>query len=84
MACRDDPVACIDFAALFIGEFLKDGTTLALLTVLLGLTIKLRRDRQRAAQQAYDAQLLVLAAQREEAGHRAPGWIIGDKTRTTP
>jgi hypothetical protein len=55
--CGGDPVRCIDFVTLFIVEYLKDWTTLAMLLLLLGLLLRLRADRQKAAEAAYAAQL---------------------------
>ena len=46
--CSGDPLVCIEFVVLGIGEFLKDWTTLAMLALLLGLLFKLRVDRRRA------------------------------------
>ena len=55
--CRDDPVVCIDAVALFIGEFLKDWTTLAMLAILLALLLKLRADQRKQREKAYALQL---------------------------
>ena len=79
-ACRTDPVACIDFVALFIGEFLKDWTTLGMLALLLALLFKLRADQQRAREAEYARQLLVYAEQRQHDATHAKTWEVGDKS----
>lgn len=79
-ACRTDPVACLDFVALFIGEFLKDWTTLGMMALLLALLFKLRADQQRAREAEYARQLLVHAEQRQYDAAHARTWEIGDKS----
>lgn len=64
-ACRDDPVVCIDFLFLWIGEFLKDWTTLAMLAILLGLLLKLRADQHQAREDAYARQMDAYEAKRK-------------------
>jgi hypothetical protein len=55
--CGGDPLVCIEFVVLGIGEFLSDWTTLAMLALLLGLLLKLRADRQRMRDEAYGRRL---------------------------
>lgn len=43
----------IDWTVLFVIEFLKDWTTMAMLAVLLGLILKVRNDRQKGCDEAY-------------------------------
>jgi len=80
--CSGDPVVCIDFIILFIGEFLKDWTTLAMLAILLGLLLRLRADRQKADEAAYATQIGVYAERlkREAGRHQPPTWHLeGDR-----
>ena len=56
-ACGSDPLLCIEFAVLAIGELLKDWTTMAMLAVVLGLLLLLRADKQKARDDAYAVQL---------------------------
>ena len=44
--CNGDPVVCIDFVFLFVAEYLKDWATLAMLSLLLVLLLRLRAERQ--------------------------------------
>lgn len=64
--CRDDPVVCIDAVALFIGEFLKDWTTLGMLAFLLALLLKLRADQRKQHEQAYAQQLAAYDERRQQ------------------
>lgn len=57
LQCRDDPMICIDFTVLLLGEFLKDWTTLAMMAILLGLLLKLRADQQRKRRLLYGEQM---------------------------
>ncbi|GAB1394628.1 hypothetical protein MASR1M60_27920 [Rhodocyclaceae bacterium] len=65
-ACRDDPVVCIDAVALFIGEFLKDWTTLGMLAILLALLLKLRSDQRAQREKEYALQLADYDEQRQK------------------
>jgi len=64
--CRDDPVVCIDAVALFIGEFLKDWTTLGMLAILLALLLKLRADQRKQREKAYAQQLAAYDERRRQ------------------
>lgn len=64
--CRDDPVVCIDTVALFIGEFLKDWTTLGMLAILLALLLKLRSDQRKQREAAYAEQLAAYDERRQQ------------------
>lgn len=64
--CRDDPVVCIDTVALFIGEFLKDWTTLGMLAILLALLLKLRGDQRAQREKKYVQQLEAYDEQRQK------------------
>lgn len=55
--CGGDPLVCIEFVVLGIGEFLKDWTTLGMLALLLGLLLRLRANRAKAREEAYARQL---------------------------
>lgn len=72
--CRDDPVVCIDAVALFIGEFLKDWTTLGMLAILLALLLKLRADQRAQREKEYAQQLQAYDEQRQKSF--TPTWDI--------
>jgi hypothetical protein len=72
--CRDDPVVCIDAVALFIGEFLKDWTTLGMLAILLALLLKLRADQRAQREKEYAQQLEAYDEQRQQSF--TPTWDI--------
>jgi hypothetical protein len=55
--CGGDPLACIDFVFLLIGEFLKDWTTMGMMALLLGLLLKMRIDQNKARDLAYHRQM---------------------------
>lgn len=74
--CGGDPLECIEFVVLVVTEFLKDWTTLAMLTLLLGLLLKERADRQRAREAAYARRLDAYADRRGKEG-AAQDWAIG-------
>ena len=77
--CGGDPLVCIDFVVLFIGEYLREWTTLAMLLLLLGLLLQLRADRQKAAEDAYGRQLEACDDKRSEEG-QARTWVFdGDR-----
>lgn len=67
--CGGDPLACIEFVILGLGEFLKDWTTMAMLAALLLLLLRLRADRARAREADYAQQLAVYAERRDVAAH---------------
>ena len=71
--CSGDPLVCIEFVVLGIGEFLKDWTTIAMLVLLLGLLVKLRADRQRARDEAYARRLAAYDEKRNQ--NKEPTWI---------
>ena len=72
--CRDDPVVCIDAVAVFIGEFLKDGTTMAMLAALFVLLLRLRADQKKAKSAEYARQMLKLETRRSGEGVRSTTW----------
>lgn len=74
--CSDDPVACLDFAFLFIGEFLKDWTTMAMLALLLFLLLKERADRRKAVDQAYARQMAAYAEKRDQGRTQTSTWEV--------
>lgn len=74
--CRDDPLVCIEFVVVGIGEFLKDWTTMAMFALLLALLLKLRADRQRAKEQAYAAQLVVYEETLRIERERGMTWVM--------
>ena len=75
--CRGDPVVCIDFVILFVVEFLKDWTTLAMLAVLLALLLRLRADRQKADAAAYVGQIGAYEARLNQKTGQGPTWVAG-------
>jgi len=79
--CGGDPLICIEFVVMVIGEFLKDWTTIAMLLLLLGLLLRERADRQRARDTAYAEQLAAYDEKRREEETQARTWAVeGDKT----
>ncbi|KAF0166593.1 MAG: hypothetical protein FD157_541 [Rhodocyclaceae bacterium] len=76
--CGGDPLVCIEFAVLTIGEFLKDWTTIAMLLLLLGLLLRVRADRQKARDEAYAAQLAAYDEKRREEETQARTWAVED------
>lgn len=70
--CGGDPLSCIEFVILGIGEFLKDWTTMAMLAVMLVLLLRLRSDRTRAKEAEYANILSGYADRRDAGGHADP------------
>ena len=68
--CGGDPLVCIDWLVVFIGEFLKDWTTLAMLAILLVLLFRLRSDQTRAKEDEY-ARHLAEFDQKRDAGMKS-------------
>ena len=79
--CGGDPLVCIEFVILGIGEFLKDWTTLAMLLLLLGLLLRERADRQKARDKAYATRLEAYDEKRREEETQARTWAVEDKSR---
>ena len=80
--CQGDPLLCIDFVVLFIGAFLSDWTTLAMLAVLLGLLLKLKADQKKARAADYARQLMALDDQRQKTRHQHIAWVVEDGQQT--
>lgn len=79
--CGGDPLVCIEFVILGIGEFLKDWTTLAMLLLLLGLLLRERVDRQKARDESYATRLEAYDEKRREEETQARTWAVeGDRT----
>ncbi|HEY6897126.1 MAG TPA: hypothetical protein VI279_07680 [Rhodocyclaceae bacterium] len=76
--CSEDPIVCIDAVAMGIGEFLKDGTTMAMLAVLLVLLLRYRADQQKRKLEAYAASLLAYDQNKNGAGRDAQTWKLDD------
>ncbi len=76
--CGGDPLVCIEFAVLTIGEFLKDWTTMAMLLLLLGLLLRMRADRQKARDEAYATRLEAYDEKRREEETQARTWMVED------
>lgn len=76
--CKDDPLVCIEFVVVGVGEFLKEWTTMAMLVLLLALLLKLRADRQRAKDEAYAAQLLIYEERRRLEYEFDQTWSLDD------
>ena len=79
-ACGGDPLVCIEFVVLGIGEFLKDWTTLAMLALLLGLLLKLLADREQARDEDYARRLGAYADKRGKEGAAQDWTIVKDET----
>ena len=71
--CGGDPLVCIEFAVLGIGEFLKDWTTLGMLALLLVLLLRYRADRAKAREDAYARQLAAYDDRRGQDGQTGVG-----------
>jgi hypothetical protein len=71
--CGGDPVWCIDFAALFLVEYLKDWSTLAMLAILLVLLLVRRAQQRQAAEDAYAKRLGDYDDKRRAAAAESPG-----------
>ena len=72
-ACGGDPLVCIEFVVLGIGEFLKDWTTLGMLAVLLVLLLRFRADRAKACEDAYARQLAAYDDKRSQPAEPGVG-----------
>lgn len=70
--CNGDPVRCIDFAALFVLEYLNDWSTLLMLTTLLVLLFMLRAEREKAAEADYVRHLEALDDKRDKEARGQP------------
>ncbi len=77
VSCRDDPMVCIDWTVLFVAEFLKDWTTMAMLAVMLGLLLKVRSQRQKARDEAYAIQMGQFEAARLKVKPKEKVWDVG-------
>lgn len=77
--CNADPVACIDFVALFVGEFLKDWTTLAMLATLLILLLRKRAEQERAREEEYARQLLAHVERKAHDARHGKTWNLDEK-----
>lgn len=76
-ACREDPLVCIDWLALAIGDFLKDWVTMGCLAVLLVILLRERARQQDRKLAEYGRTML----EYEQARNGAPArttWKIGD------
>ncbi len=71
--CTDDPMICIDWFALFVGEFLKDGFTLAGMAVLLILLLRLRAQKIEAQRLEFGESMMDYHEKREQ---RTPVWSL--------
>lgn len=71
--CGGDPLVCIEFVVLGIGEFLKDWTTLAMLAILLGLLLRFRADRTKAREDAYGRHLAAFDSRRSQEAQAGVG-----------
>lgn len=78
MRCGNDPVVCLDFLILFIGEFLKDRITMTLLAALLVLLFKLRVDQRKSRELAYAEQLIELDKKRKQERKLSSTWEVVD------
>ncbi|MBK9021807.1 MAG: hypothetical protein IPL72_18205 [Sulfuritalea sp.] len=71
--CGGDPLVCIEFVILGIGEFLKDWTTMGMLAILLGLLLRYRADRAKAREDAYGRHLADFDTRRSQAAQGGAG-----------
>jgi hypothetical protein len=71
--CGGDPLVCIEFVVLGIGEFLKDWTTLGMLALLLVLLLRFRADRAKVREDAYARQLSAYDDRRGQDAQTAAG-----------
>jgi hypothetical protein len=70
--CGGDPLVCIEFVVLGIGEFLKDWTTMGMLAILLGLLLRFRSDRAKAREDAYGRHLAAFDSRRSQEAQTGP------------
>lgn len=63
--CGGDPLSCIEFVIVGVGEFLKDWTTMAMLAALLVLLLRLRADHVRSREAEYAKRMAGYADRRE-------------------
>ena len=82
--CSGDPLICIEFVVLVIGEFLKDWTTLAMLAALLGLLLTWRSNRRKAAEADYAKKLGAYDDRRREEGTQAQTWNVDKGPQNGP
>jgi len=71
--CGGDPLVCIEFVVLGIGEFLKDWTTMGMLAILLGLLLRFRADRAKAREDAYGRHLAAFDGRRSQEAQTGIG-----------
>lgn len=71
--CGGDPLVCIEFVFMGIGEFLKDWTTLAMLALLLGLLLRFRANRAKSREDAYARQLAAYDDKRSQPAEPGVG-----------
>jgi hypothetical protein len=74
--CANDPVVCIDFVILFIGEFLKDWTTMAMLAFLLVLLFCLRGEQRKARELDYAKQMEAYDDKRMQQRTQTGTWDV--------
>lgn len=76
LQCRDDPIVCIDFVVLLVGEFLKDWTTLAMMAILLGLLLRLRFEQQKQRSLLYAKQMENFVDKRTQSQQTTSAWEV--------
>lgn len=74
-ACREDPVVCIDWLAMAIGDFLKDWVTMGCLAVLLVILLRERARNQQRKLEAYGRSMLEYEQARNDRPPRTT-WTI--------
>ena len=67
--CSGDPLVCIEFVVLGIGEFLQDRTTMGMLEGLLRLLRRFRADRAKTREDAYGKHLAAFDSRRSREAH---------------
>lgn len=75
--CRADLLICIDWIAVSIGNFLKDGITLSCLGVLLILLLRVRARQAKREDDAYAAGLMNNSGRLFEPPQRT--WVVKDQ-----
>ena len=74
--CSEDPIVCIDWLAMAIGDFLKDWVTLACLAVLLVILLRERARHDQRQLDTYSKAMLEYEQARHDGSART-SWTIG-------
>lgn len=74
--CSEDPIVCIDWLAMAIGDFLKDWVTLGCLAVLLVILLRERARHDQRRLDTYSKAMLEYERARHDGAART-SWTIG-------